>query len=330
MTDQRQNTRNYPPPPVSTLAQAHPDRAGPASSTQDSTAADRADSDYPTETGTVYESTGYESALDESVVDEPRVDATVADRPGVDENIAEQPVADGEGPGGVKRSDPEDDASVNRANEHAVGVASVPEPEPKAGGVDRGEFDSPSVATQDAVESHGPDGVYSIDAHGAEAATAVEDPNATEEPVGAAAGSEAGRPLDDTDERAGVVGGGAPMVAVAEDEAPAPDGTGQLLPCDVPDEPDVALLDDEMTERFRGRWERLQMSFVDDPKTAAGLAGALVDEAVTALRDGVDRQRSALEEWQSGHGVDAHSGDTERLRVAVRRYRDFLNRLLRM
>ena len=61
-----------------------------------------------------------------------------------------------------------------------------------------------------------------------------------------------------------------------------------------------------MTERFRDRWQRLQMDFVDDPQTAAGLAGALVDEVVTALHDAVDRQRSELEEWRSGRVVDVH------------------------
>jgi hypothetical protein len=135
-------------------------------------------------------------------------------------------------------------------------------------------------------------------------------------------------PVNDADERADIVAGEGPIVAVAGDDAEAPDGTGQLLPADVPDEPDVELFDGEMTDRFRDRWQRLQMSFVDDPKTAAGLAGELVDEVVTALRDAVDRERAALEERPSGQDVDAHSGDTERLRVAIRRYRGFLNRLL--
>ena len=67
------------------------------------------------------------------------------------------------------------------------------------------------------------------------------------------------------------------------------------------------------------------MSFVDGAKTAAGLACALVDDVVTAHRDTVDRQRSALEEWQADHGIDAYSGDAERLRAAVRRYRNSLD-----
>jgi hypothetical protein len=136
--------------------------------------------------------------------------------------------------------------------------------------------------------------------------------------------------MHDAGERNDLVAGGGPVVAPAADDATAPDvnAAGQLLPGEMPDEPDVALFDHEMSERYRVRWQRLQTSFVDDPKTAAGLAGELVDEVVSALRDSMDRQRSALEEWQSGNGVDGQSEDTERLRVAVRHYRHFLNRLL--
>ena len=114
--------------------------------------------------------------------------------------------------------------------------------------------------------------------------------------------------VDDVDERADVVGGESPIVPIPGDDAAVPDVTdsGQLLPGEVPDEPEVALIDGGMTERFRDRWQRLQMDFVDDPQTAAGLAGALVDEVVTALHDAVDRQRSELEEWQSGRVVDAY------------------------
>jgi hypothetical protein len=105
-------------------------------------------------------------------------------------------------------------------------------------------------------------------------------------------------------------------------------GSGELLPGAGPEEPSLALFDGETTVRFRDRWQQLQLHFVDDPHVAAALAGALVDEVVAALRDAVDRRRSTLADWQSDDGVDAHSGDTERLRVAIRRYRDFLDRLL--
>jgi hypothetical protein len=331
MTDQRQNTSDQRTPPPPTLEQADPDWTGPASSTQDSTTRDWTDSEHPAEDGTVYQSAAHESAVDEPVVDGPRVGGTAADEPGSEEHIAEQPVGDGEGFDTVDESVPAGDAGFNHADpEHAVGLASVPDAEPEAGSVDRSEFDSPGVAAQDAVQTDGPYGAHGAEGQPADAAAASEEPAAAHEPDGAAAVTETGQQVDDVNERADVVGGESPIVPAPGDDAAAPDVTdsGQLLPADMPDEPDIALFDGEMTERFRDRWQRLQMHFVDDPQTAAGLAGALVDEVVTALRDAVDRQRSELEESQSGHGVDAHSGDTERLRVAVRRYRDFLNRLL--
>lgn len=124
--------------------------------------------------------------------------------------------------------------------------------------------------------------------------------------------------------------GATPMVQVAMDDAVSPDVTrpGEMLPGDLLEEPGLALFDGETTKRFRDRWQELQLRFVDDPHAAEGQAVALVDEVVTALRDAVDRQRSALHDWQAGQGVDAPSGDTEQMRVAVRRHRDFLNHLL--
>jgi hypothetical protein len=327
VTDQRQDTREQWTPPASTLKQADPDWTEPASSTQDSTTEDLTDSERTAEDGTVYESAAHESAVNGAVVDEPRVDEPVTDEPAVKEHIAEQPVVEAEGFDTLDRSVPALDAGFDNTDaEHAVGAASVPDTEPEAGDVDRGELDSRDVAAGHAVDTDGPDAAHERQGYGADAPTAPEEPNAAEEADSAI--TETGMPLNDADERVDIVAGGGAIVAVAGDDAEAPDGTGQLLPADVPDEPDVALFDGEMTERFRDRWQRLQMSFVDDPKTAAGLAGELVDEVVTALRDAVDRERAALEERPSGQDVDAHSGDTERLRVAIRRYRGFLNRLL--
>ncbi len=105
-------------------------------------------------------------------------------------------------------------------------------------------------------------------------------------------------------------------------------GAGELLPGDVVPEPVVALLDAATTTRFRDRWQQLQLRFIDDPHTAATQAGVVVDEVVAALHDAIDRRRSALEPEQPGDGAEAHAGDTERLRMSVRRYRDFLDHFL--
>ena len=148
------------------------------------------------------------------------------------------------------------------------------------------------------------------------------DPAADEEHDDVAAVTDTGQPVDEIEESAVVTDG------VPDAVAPGGTGSGELLPGDVPDGAVLALFDGGTTERFRERWQQLQLRFIDDPHTVAGQAGALADEVVTALRDAVDRQRAALEDWQSGDSADAHAGDTERLRVAVRRYRDFLDRLL--
>jgi hypothetical protein len=358
MTDQRQSTGDQWAPPAPTMEQADPDWTEPESSTQDSMPRDLTGTETPAEDGTVYQSAAHESAVDEPVVEELPTDGNAVDEPVAEERIAAQPAGDGfvAVDGSVPADDADlddadlddadlddadlDDADLDRADrehadsEHAVGMASVPDAEPatdtEAGIVDRGDSDSPGVDSQDAARTEGPDGAYGIEGHPADAQAVVEEQKPAEEPDGVAVVTDTGQPADGVDERADVADGEVPLVPVPVDDAAAPDVTdsGELLPGDVPEEPALALFDGETTERFRDRWQELQLRFVDDPHAAASLAGALVDEVVAALRDAVDRQRSALEDWQSGDGVDAHSEDTERLRVAVRRYRDFLDRLL--
>jgi hypothetical protein len=98
---------------------------------------------------------------------------------------------------------------------------------------------------------------------------------------------------------------------------------GQLMPGDVPAEPVAALLSAETGQTFRDRWREVQLRFVDDPRAAATDAQRLVEEAIESLARALAEQKESLADWGSGGG-----GDTENLRVAVRRYRDFLDRLL--
>lgn len=85
----------------------------------------------------------------------------------------------------------------------------------------------------------------------------------------------------------------------------------------------AALLDADTAQAFRDRWRDVQLRFVDDPQGAAAEAQALVEEAIQALASALAAQKTTLGGWQ-----DAGSADTEHLRVAVRRYRDFLDRVL--
>jgi hypothetical protein len=100
------------------------------------------------------------------------------------------------------------------------------------------------------------------------------------------------------------------------------DGPAEMLPGEVP-EPATTLFAQDAARGFQERWRDVQLRFVDDPHAAAGEAQQLVEEAVDSLTAALAAQRQDLGGWQDGG-----SDDTERLRVVVRRYRDFLDRLL--
>ena len=85
------------------------------------------------------------------------------------------------------------------------------------------------------------------------------------------------------------------------------------------------LLPDHDARDFEGRWERIQVGFVDEPQRCVQEADGLVAEVMQRLADGFARERKELEsQWSSGGEVS-----TEDLRVALQRYRSFFNRLLR-
>jgi hypothetical protein len=78
------------------------------------------------------------------------------------------------------------------------------------------------------------------------------------------------------------------------------------------------------TERFRQRWDALQVSFVDGPREVVKQADELVGELMERLTTEFNETRSSLEsQWERGDEVS-----TEQLRVALTRYRSFFNRLL--
>lgn len=99
-------------------------------------------------------------------------------------------------------------------------------------------------------------------------------------------------------------------------------GTSRPAGSTVAAEP-ATLLDADSAQGFRDRWRDVQLRFVDDPHAAAGEAQALVEEAIQALSSALAAQKTTLGGWQ-----DAGSADTEQLRMAVRNYRDFLDRVL--
>ncbi|MBT2365925.1 hypothetical protein J7E88_11560 [Streptomyces sp. ISL-10] len=110
--------------------------------------------------------------------------------------------------------------------------------------------------------------------------------------------------------------GGAP--APAEEEA---ESTSAATPGDAAEE---ELLAPEDKESFRTRWQAIQNDFVDDPREAVHSADALVADVMQKLAATFAERREGLEEqWNRGE-----QADTESLRVALREYRSFFNRLL--
>ena len=80
----------------------------------------------------------------------------------------------------------------------------------------------------------------------------------------------------------------------------------------------------EETDGFRGRWQNVQTSFVDEPRKAVKEADELVASAIKRLAEIFADERNKLEqEWDKNDNVS-----TEDLRVAMRRYRSFFDRLL--
>jgi hypothetical protein len=87
---------------------------------------------------------------------------------------------------------------------------------------------------------------------------------------------------------------------------------------------DRSLFTDNDLSSLRSRWDDVQVGFVDDPKDCVQKADALVADVVQQLTTGFSDARSRLEEqWARGE-----EASTEELRQALKRYRQFFERLL--
>ncbi|WP_263350250.1 hypothetical protein [Acidicapsa acidisoli] len=84
------------------------------------------------------------------------------------------------------------------------------------------------------------------------------------------------------------------------------------------------LFPDNEMQAFRSRWDRVQTSFVDEPRKAVEQADSLVANVVQRIAEQFSAEREQLEkQWDSGSDVS-----TEDLRQAMKRYRSFFDRLL--
>jgi hypothetical protein len=84
------------------------------------------------------------------------------------------------------------------------------------------------------------------------------------------------------------------------------------------------LFNETEADEFRSRWYNVQAGFVDEPRQSVADADELVASVMKRLAEVFATERENLEhEWDGGDNVS-----TEDLRVALRRYRSFFDRLL--
>ena len=80
----------------------------------------------------------------------------------------------------------------------------------------------------------------------------------------------------------------------------------------------------DAAEDFRAQWDAVQIGFVDDPKEAVRKADELVAQVMKSLAQTFSNERAKLEDQMN----QRDEASTENLRVALRRYRSFFQRLL--
>jgi hypothetical protein len=103
---------------------------------------------------------------------------------------------------------------------------------------------------------------------------------------------------------------------------PEPVGPGRTT--EVAESTVAPLFSEDASTELHDRWTDVQAGFVDEPRAAVEQADALVAEVMKRLAESFATERQALEQqWSSGGDAS-----TEDLRMALRRYRSFFDRLL--
>lgn len=101
---------------------------------------------------------------------------------------------------------------------------------------------------------------------------------------------------------------------------------GEATPAAAAEEQAAPLLSENQANDLRTRWDGIQAGFVDEPRKAVEQADNLVAEAMKRLAETFADERAKLEgQWDRGDDVS-----TEDLRLALRRYRSFFQRLLKV
>lgn len=90
------------------------------------------------------------------------------------------------------------------------------------------------------------------------------------------------------------------------------------------DDPAVPMFAADEAAGYRTQWDGIQTGFVDEPRRAVEEADGLVAHVITRLSEVFAEERTTLErQWDRGEQIS-----TEDLRVALRKYRSFFERLL--
>jgi hypothetical protein len=107
--------------------------------------------------------------------------------------------------------------------------------------------------------------------------------------------------------------------ATAEDEVLPEVFDPERAPQSTRQERLAPLFPEELSGEYRARWNVVQQGFVDDPKNAVRQGDELVAQVIKSLAERFSTQRAA---------VEGEKGSTEELRLALRSYRSFFERLL--
>ena len=84
------------------------------------------------------------------------------------------------------------------------------------------------------------------------------------------------------------------------------------------------LFEGDEAKKFRTRWLAIQSKFVDDPSASVKQADDLVSDVIKSVTMNFSNRRIALEQqWNAEENTS-----TEDLRMAIKRYRSFFDRLL--
>ena len=99
-----------------------------------------------------------------------------------------------------------------------------------------------------------------------------------------------------------------------------------MRPADEPaaDEKMEAVFSPDEVNQLRPEWNAIQTKFIDEPRRSVEEADGLVASTIKRIAESFGNERAKLEsQWAKGEDVS-----TEDLRLALRRYRSFFDRLL--